>query len=92
MATMVATRSSAIKIYINAVQQTLVGSSTISQWNGLDFQSGFFTRVGSYSDAGGANPFLPFVGRIAMTQVYFRSLSDAEILQNYNATKRRFGL
>ena len=31
-------------------------------------------------------------GRIASTQVYNRALSASEILQNYNATKTRFGL
>jgi hypothetical protein len=31
-------------------------------------------------------------GRIPLSMVYNRALSDAEILQNYNATKGRFGL
>jgi hypothetical protein len=31
-------------------------------------------------------------GRIAITQVYNRALTASEILQNYNATKGRFGL
>lgn len=34
----------------------------------------------------------PFNGNIAMTSIYNRSLSVTEILQNYNATKSRFGL
>ena len=33
-----------------------------------------------------------FPGRIALTSLYNRTLSAAEILQNYNATKSRFGL
>lgn len=33
-----------------------------------------------------------FKGNIASTQVYNRALSATEILQNYNATKARFGL
>jgi hypothetical protein len=33
-----------------------------------------------------------FVGNIAITRIYNRALSAAEILQNYNATKTRFGL
>jgi hypothetical protein len=33
-----------------------------------------------------------FNGQIAQTNVYNRFLSDQEILQNYNATKSRFGL
>jgi hypothetical protein len=31
-------------------------------------------------------------GNIANTQIYNRALTDVEILQNYNATKSRFGL
>ena len=31
-------------------------------------------------------------GRISQTQIYNRALSQAEITQNYNATKTRFGL
>lgn len=42
--------------------------------------------IGSY---GGGNNF---TGRIAGVQIYNRVLSASEILQNYNATKRRFGL
>ena len=34
----------------------------------------------------------PYNGKIALTQVYNRALSATEILQNYNATKTRFGL
>jgi len=33
-----------------------------------------------------------FKGTIATTQIYNRALSQQEILQNYNATKTRFGL
>lgn len=33
-----------------------------------------------------------FTGRIASVQVYNRALSATEIVQNYNATKRRYGL
>jgi hypothetical protein len=33
-----------------------------------------------------------FNGRIAIIQLYNRALSAAEVLQNYNATKGRFGL
>jgi hypothetical protein len=38
----------------------------------------------------GANQF--FTGRIAQVQMYNKALSAAEVLQNYNATKSRFGL
>ena len=31
-------------------------------------------------------------GKVALANVYNRALSSQEVLQNYNATKRRFGL
>lgn len=34
----------------------------------------------------------PFKGNIAIAQLYNRALTAAEVLQNYNATKSRFGL
>ena len=34
----------------------------------------------------------PFGGNIAQTLIYNRALSASEVLQNYNATKTRFGL
>jgi hypothetical protein len=46
---------------------------------------GDYTRVG-YGDYG------YFSGGIASVKVYNRALSASEVLQNYNATKTRFGL
>lgn len=40
----------------------------------------------------GYSAFLPFKGLIANTLLYNRALSAQEILQNFNATKSRFGL
>jgi hypothetical protein len=42
--------------------------------------------------ASGSNTLELFPGRIAQTSLYNRALSAAEILQNYNASKTRFGL
>ena len=44
-----------------------------------------------FRDVGSANTD-PYTGRIAQTTVNTRALTAAEILQNYNATKSRFGL
>jgi hypothetical protein len=38
------------------------------------------------------SPGLLFVGNIAITQIYNRTLSAAEVSQNYNSQKSRFGL
>jgi hypothetical protein len=45
-------------------------------------------RIGTSNDTF----WLPFNGRVAVAQIYNRALSQAEITQNYNALKSRFGL
>jgi hypothetical protein len=92
MATYVFTRSSSISIYYNGIQESLTGNATISQWNNLDFQSNNPFRIGSYTASDNTTPISLTNGRIGITQVYFRALTTQEVLQNYNATKTRFGL
>jgi hypothetical protein len=92
MATYVFTRSSSISIYYNGIQESLTGNATISQWNNLDFQSNNPFRIGSYTASNNTTPISLTNGRIGITQVYFRALTAQEVLQNYNATKGRFGL
>jgi len=45
-------------------------------------------RIGSGYTSGGSD--FPFTGRISITKIYNRVLTQSEILQNYNATKFRF--
>jgi len=90
MCTMVINRESSIELYINGVLQTLTGDPTISQWNGLDFQSINPFRVGTFTAFDNVSVFNPFPGDISQVLLYFRSLSSEEILQNYNATKNRY--
>ena len=56
------------------------------------FEDGF-GAIGGYHE-GSTTPSVgsQFWGDIAQFAVYNRSLTDAELLQNYNATKARFGL
>jgi len=84
-------RSSIVEIFINGSRDTLIGSATVSQWNNLDFQSPNPFRIGSYTSGDGISPNLNFVGEIGLTYMYFRVLSDEEILRNYDSTKSRFG-
>jgi hypothetical protein len=53
---------------------------TIGGWNST-------TRIGQR-----ATGQFPFGGQISLVQGYNRALSQSEIIQNYNATKARFGL
>ena len=83
----------------NHIVCTYNGSSKISYVNGVQVASvaasgtlstgGTNQYIGKYGNAG--NNY-PFNGRIAESRVYNIALSAAQVLQNYNATKGRFGL
>ena len=67
------------KLYLNGVEDgTSVDTTTFSGNQEI--------LIGSY---GGGNNF---TGRIGLIQVYNRTLSAQEILQNYISTKKRYGL
>ena len=77
-----------LKLYLNGVLQTLAfGSYNVpaSTSNTSMVNAG----LGAYS-TGGWNNFLS--GSIATSRLYTSSLTDLEVLQNFNATKSRFGL
>ena len=71
------------KGYINGIQHP----STISSTNALHTTS-FNLGVGRLGDLGG----IYLSGRVSNACLYNRALTATEILQNYNATKTRFGL
>jgi hypothetical protein len=69
-------------LYINGeIKKTAIGGILSTDTNDADATIGSFDSSQLY-----------FNGNIAMTQIYNRALSASEILQNYNATKGRFGL
>ena len=76
--------SSAIKIYVNG---SLLSSSTISPTSAVNDNT-TNVSIGSRYDGGNS----VWNGKIATARIYTRTLSAAEVLQNYNATKGRFGL
>jgi hypothetical protein len=92
MGAAVYSRSSSISLYLNGVLQTLSGSSTISQWNGLNFQSSNPFRIGSYTAGDNVSASSVFNGSISLTQIYNRALSSDEIVQNFNAIRSRYGI
>ena len=69
------------KGYLNGV---LTDTDTI----GSQSYNTYFLQIGKYAS------FLPLYlsGSMYTTQIYNRALSASEVLQNYNATKSRFGL
>ena len=73
------------KIYVNGIQKTEItyggGVSQLTVPNVLQLGAWFRGLIAG-----------PFPGKIATTQIYNRSLSSAEVTQNYNATRARFGV
>lgn len=59
-----------------------------SSGQSLTYYSGAFLRIGARQNGS----LLPFGGNIPAVLLYNRALTAQEILQNYNATKGRFGL
>jgi hypothetical protein len=89
--TMVIDRSSFMRLYINNIEVgTPINVSSTSNIN-LNTSTDIFF-VGSYATNTGLLPTLFFNGNIANVQMYHKALTPQEILQNYNATKTRFGL
>jgi hypothetical protein len=70
-------------IYVNGAQIASVAASGTLQTGQTN------QYIGKYGNAGDN---YPFNGRIAQSRVYNIALSAAQVLQNYNATKGRFGL
>jgi hypothetical protein len=71
------------KVYLNGVLESTAGATTFTSGNiNVAIAAGLVT--GSPSNLLGAN--------VAITRIYNRQLTDNQILQNYNATKIRFGL
>lgn len=73
-----------IRFYLNGVFISNTSPSVTST------QLYFYRLAGGYF--GGNNKGYPFQGSISATRIYNKTLTDVEILQNYNATKSRFGL
>jgi len=75
------------KIFIDGIEQVLSQQlSTTNLTNGRSFSSSF--QIGSWNNSDGYY----FTGDISTFRIYKKSLTAAEIQQNYNATKGRFGL
>jgi archaellum component FlaF (FlaF/FlaG flagellin family) len=82
------TNANKLKVYINGVQITLDFNtynvpSTTGSPSGAGSAFGYYipAPVGSY-----------YAGNIATASLYNRALTDAEVGQNFNAIKSRFGL
>jgi hypothetical protein len=79
---------STLNIYCYKDGSLLQTSGTIT-WNGGNFAKTNNYQVGRIWAGTGVVPFQGYIPQIA---VYSRTLSATEILNNYNVTKKRFGL
>jgi hypothetical protein len=73
------------RFYVNGVEvynAALSGAIGDSYTNDL--------RIGARNAPG--TPTSPFKGYIAVVHIYNRSISAAEVLQNYNNGRQRFGI
>jgi hypothetical protein len=77
---------SAHHIYIDGISRaTGTGGGT---WTGSTIWSGMNTQIGNNPN----NVGYLFNGSIGLAKIYRKYLTQQEVLQNYNATKTRFGL
>jgi hypothetical protein len=68
-------------LFVDGVLQATTSSTAAIIYSTAAFKIGFHSE-----------PFSYFNGRISKASVYNRALTPQEVLQNYNATKTRFGL
>jgi hypothetical protein len=78
--------SSGINLYFNGVQEII--SNTV----GNNLTSTIISNETTWIGQRRPSTQGPFSGKIPQCQIYNRALTAQEILQNYNATKTRFGL
>ena len=79
--------TTSVKFYVNGI---LLDQTTSSVVNGRNSSLGSSNepRIGY----GGSSASQRFSGNIASIKIYEKTLSQLEILQNYNSTKSRFSL
>jgi hypothetical protein len=85
-------------ITVNTTEQKLYINGALSATTNNDLTNKTFNIVGRSFYVGATGGELegsilsPFNNKISSAQVYNRTLLASEVLQNYNATKSRFGL
>jgi len=78
--------------YINGIASTTTTRVGTGNANQGTYYSGPAARTLNVGRANSTSTLIPFNGNIAQFSIYNRSLSASEVLQNYNATKTRFGI
>jgi hypothetical protein len=79
--------------YINGVQNVALTNHGITNNTPTNGNAQLqLTLMTLYPYGGGGNPGFSVQGNVGCLKIYNKVLSAAEVLQNYNATKSRFGL
>ena len=76
------------EIWFDGILKKTGGNGGQPSWSGLNQWSGMAARIAENPNNVGYN----YSGKIGAARMYNRQLTSAEVLQNYNATKSRFGL
>lgn len=70
------------RLYVNTTLQTSAQTAALSDSGGIFVVGRYYSNVNNYYA----------VGKIAFASLYNVALTDAQIIQNYNALRGRFGL
>jgi len=77
------------KIYVNGALQPLVQQGGTELSSARNFNSGN-GRIGYWAYSGGGSYYMPM--NLGLFKIYNRALTAAEVSQNFNATRGRFGI
>jgi len=80
--------TSAAEIWVDGSLVKTASNGGQATWDGINQWSGMAARFGDNPNNSGYK----FTGPIPIIKIYNKQLSGAEVLQNYNAQKSRFGL
>jgi len=83
----ICTRGSAgCNIYVDGVSR--VSAAGGNTWSGANIWSGMATQIGNNPN----NVYYNLLGSIGLVRIYKKYLSQAEVTQNFNALRTRFGI
>ena len=78
-------------LYINGVSQGSASCPSSAIYNNSTVGN-FSIGEGGQADGGGTLVYNPFKGSCPMQRIYRRALTAAEVLQNFNATRKTYGI
>ena len=78
-------------LYVNGASYSVTPTQSLGSWG--DIQSGTARlSIGAYVGTSSSSPIGLLNGNIAQVSIYNRALSAAEVSQNYNALRGRYGI